>query len=104
MLREETSDIGELVNGDLEHGEFASPPPLSAEPALQSELVLAIEAKMTELGLNATQLALRIGFSKSKVSEILNRKRPLSKKMAKALFELDISGDVLFKALIEGDK
>jgi antitoxin component HigA of HigAB toxin-antitoxin module len=104
MLKEETSDIGKLVKGDLEHGEFASSPPLSSEPEVQSELVLAIEAKMTELGLNATQLALRIGFSKSKVSEILNRKRPLSKKMAKALFELDISGEVLFKALIEGDK
>jgi hypothetical protein len=104
MLKEETSDLGKLVKGDLEHGAFASSPPLSGEPVMQSELVLAIEAKMTELGLNATQLALRIGFSKSKVSEILNRKRPLSKKMAKALFDLDISGDVLFKALIEGDK
>ncbi|NQZ11310.1 MAG: hypothetical protein HRT35_29515 [Algicola sp.] len=104
MLKEETSDIGELVRGDLEHGEFASPPALTADPVTQSELVLAIEAKMTELGLNATQLALRIGFSKSKVSEILNRKRPLSKKMAKALFDLGISGEVLFNALIEGDK
>lgn len=67
----------------------------------QPDLITAIESKMTELGLNATQLAATISFSKSKVSEVLNRKRPLSKKMAKALYGLGIPASVLFKALIE---
>lgn len=98
MLKEETSDVGALVKGNLENGEFASAQP-QPQPQ-QCELVLAIEAKMTELGLNATQLALRIGFSKSKVSEILNHKRPLSKKMAKALFDFGVSREILFDALI----
>jgi HTH-type transcriptional regulator/antitoxin HigA len=94
MLKEDTSDLGELTRGKLEDRQFAS------RDLDQTDLVIAIEAKMSELGLNATQLALKIGFSKSKVSEILNRKRPLSKKMAKALYDLNISGEVLFKALI----
>ena len=94
MLKEDTSDLGELTLGKLDDRQFAS------RDLDQTDLVMAIEAKMSDLGLNATQLALRIGFSKSKVSEILNRKRPLSKKMAKALYDLDISGEILFKALI----
>lgn len=95
MLKEDMSDVGKLVKGNLDSGDFTSAIPR------QSELVLAIEAKMSELGLNATQLAQRIGFSKSKVSEILNRKRPLSKKMAKALYDLGIPSEILFNALIE---
>lgn len=67
----------------------------------KTDLNYAIENKMLELGLNASQLATKIGFSKSKVSELLNRKRPLSKNMAKALFDLGISSEILFAALIE---
>lgn len=95
MIKEDTTNVGALLNGDLQRAEFQS---IVSE---HNELVKEIQLKMTELGVNATQLALKIGFSKSKVSEILNRKRPLSKRMAKALFDIGISSDVLFKALIE---
>lgn len=103
MLKEDMSDVGKLVKGNLDSGDFASAIPQQSESAksYQTDLVHAIESKMSELGLNATQLAQRIGFSKSKVSEILNRKRPLSKKMAKALYEIGIDDRVLFNALIE---
>lgn len=95
MMKEDTTSVGALLNGDLQRAEFQT---IVSE---HTELVKEIQLKMTELGVNATQLALKIGFSKSKVSEILNRKRPLSKRMAKALFDIGISSDVLFRALIE---
>lgn len=66
----------------------------------QSNLISAVKTKMDELGLNASQLSLQIGFSKSKVSELLNEKRPLSKKMAKELHGLGIPEEVLFHAMI----
>ena len=97
MLKEDTSDVGKLEKRNLLSGEFSSTVP----PAVT--LVAAIQEKMTEQGINATQLAQLIGFSKSKVSEILNRKRPLSKKMAKALYGIGIEADVLFNALIADD-
>jgi antitoxin component HigA of HigAB toxin-antitoxin module len=103
MLKEDMSDVGKLVKRNLDSGDLTSAIPQQNESAkpYQTDLVHAIETKMSELGLNATQLAQRIGFSKSKVSEILNRKRPLSKKMAKALYEIGIDDRVLFNALIE---
>ena len=97
MLKEDTSTVGPQVVGNLQDDGLTS----ATQQHLQ--LVEAIQDKMSELGVNATQLAVRIGFSKSKVSEILNRKRPLSKRMAKALFSIGISSDVLFKALIDVD-
>ena len=97
MLKEDTSTVGPKVVGNLQDDGSATP------TQQHLELVEAIQGKMSELGVNATQLAVRIGFSKSKVSEILNRKRPLSKRMAKALFNIGIGSDVLFKALIDVD-
>ena len=95
MLKENTSNVESHLVSDLKIDDSVSP------DQYHQQLVDAIYAKMTELGVNATQLALKIGFSKSKVSEILNRKRPLSKRMAKALYAIGISSDVLFKALID---
>lgn len=95
MLKEETSKL-QMLRQDQLHGE----PPLVMD-LNQPDLVSAIENKMIELGVNATQLAAKIGFSKSKVSEVMNRKRPLSKKMAKALYDIGLPANVLFKALIE---
>ena len=95
MLKEETSKL-QMLRQDQLRGE----PPLVMD-LNQPDLVSAIESKMIELGVNATQLAAKIGFSKSKVSEVMNRKRPLSKKMAKALYDIGLPANVLFKALIE---
>ncbi|MFT4927871.1 MAG: antitoxin component HigA of HigAB toxin-antitoxin module [Phenylobacterium sp.] len=96
MLKEDTAVLEVLRKGTL--GGHQS----IVMSAHQPELVGAIESKMGELGINATQLALKIGFSKSKVSEVLNRKRPLSKKMARSLYEIGLPANVLFKALIDG--
>jgi HTH-type transcriptional regulator/antitoxin HigA len=97
MLKEDTSVLEVLRKGNLTNNQSIM------MELNQPDLVSAIESKMDELGINATQLALKIGFSKSKVSEVLNRKRPLSKKMAKALYDIDLPANVLFKALIGDD-
>lgn len=94
MLQEETTTLAKKGLTNLSNSNLHTMHPDHAT------LVMAIQAKMQELGLNATQLALKIGFSKSKVSEILNNRRPLSKRMAKALYDIGIDTEVLFKALI----
>ena len=97
MLKEETPEVAQLERRNLNGAEQSD---ISLEA---SRLVEAIQTVMTEQGFNATQLARAIGFSKSKVSEILNSKRPLSKKMARALYELGVPAEVLFNALIAED-
>lgn len=97
MLKEETSVLEVLKKGNLGNQDSI------IMDLNQPDLISCIESKMDELGINATQLASKIGFSKSKVSEVLNHKRPLSKKMAKALYDIGLPANVLFKALIGDD-
>lgn len=97
MLKEDTSVLEVLKQGKMTDNQSIM------MDLNQPDLVSAIGSKMEELGINATQLAAKIGFSKSKVSEVLNRKRPLSKKMAKALYDIGLPANVLFKALIGDD-
>lgn len=58
--------------------------------------VEAIEFRIDQLGINRSQLANKIGFPKSRVSEVLNGKRKPSLEMMRALNEsLGIPADVL---------
>ena len=67
-------------------------PPRPVDP------VEAIKFRMEQMGLKRSDLVKIIG-SKSKVSEILNRKRPLSLAMIRRLHkEMQIPADVLIRA------
>jgi HTH-type transcriptional regulator/antitoxin HigA len=67
-------------------------PPRPVDP------IEAIKFRMDQMGMKRADLVKIIG-SKSKVSEILNRKRPLSLAMIRRLHkELKIPADVLIKA------
>lgn len=101
MLQEETATLASGNSKLSNNVTSLTDVTLDTTTEHHAKLVAAIQDKMSELGLNATQLAVRIGFSKSKVSEILNRKRPLSKRMAKALYGIGIDAEVLFNALID---
>lgn len=69
-----------------EHDQFDYPDPIEA-----------IKFRMEQLGLNQTDLSAVIGY-KSRVSEILNRKRKLSLAMIRALAaKLSIPSDVLIQ-------
>ena len=64
-------------------------------PVLSPDPIEAIRFRMDQLGLKATDLTAYIP-SKSKVSEVLNRKRPLSLSMIRALHTgLGIPAEIL---------
>ena len=83
---EQALGLWTLLIEDYEGRHHPVPPPDPIE---------AIRFRMDQLGLKASDLTTYIP-SKSKVSEILNRKRPLSLAMIRALQAgLGISGDIL---------
>jgi HTH-type transcriptional regulator / antitoxin HigA len=56
----------------------------------------AIRFRMDQMGLSQSQLADVVGFPRSRVSEVLNGKRPLTLPMIRALHEkLGIPSDIL---------
>lgn len=56
----------------------------------------AIRFRMDQMGLSQTQLAALVGLPKSRISEVLNRKRTLSLDMIRLLHEkLRIPADIL---------
>ncbi len=62
----------------------------------QPTAVQAIRFRMDQMDLNQTTLAALIGFPKSRISDLLNSKRPPSLEMIRALHEkLDIPSDIL---------
>jgi HTH-type transcriptional regulator / antitoxin HigA len=74
---------------DYEESHYHIPPPDPVE---------AIKIRMEELGLSRKDLELCIG-SRGRVSDILNRKRPLTLPMIRKLSEkLGLSGDVLISS------
>lgn len=83
---EQTLELWTLLIEDYETKHHPVPPPDPIE---------AIRFRMDQLGLKASDLTAYI-HSKSKISEILNRKRPLSLSMIRALQTgLGISADIL---------
>jgi HTH-type transcriptional regulator/antitoxin HigA len=73
-----------IENYESKHAPIPPPDPIEA-----------IRFRMDQLGLNASDLSAYIP-SKSKISEVLNRKRPLSLNMIRALQSgLGISADIL---------
>lgn len=83
---EQSLELWTLLIEDYEAKHHPVPPP---------EPIEAIRFRMDQLGLKASDLTAFIP-SKSKISEILNRKRPLSISMIRALQSgLGISADIL---------
>jgi HTH-type transcriptional regulator/antitoxin HigA len=79
-------ELWTLLIENYESKHAAIPPPAPIE---------AIRFRMDQLGLNASDLSAYIP-SKSKISEVLNHKRPLSLSMIRALHAgLGISADIL---------
>ncbi len=86
--QEEELEIWTLLIENYEEAHHPIPPPDPVE---------AIRFRMEQLGLKPADLAPYIK-SKSKISEILNRKRPLSLSMIRALHEgLGIPAEILVR-------
>lgn len=65
-------------------------------PLPELDPIEAIKYEMEEKGLNQSDIARIFGISKSKVSEVLNRKKPLTLNFIKSVHKnLGISADVL---------
>lgn len=65
-------------------------------PLPELDPIEAIRYEMEERGLNQSDLAKDFGISKSKVSEVLNRKKPLTLNFIKFVHKhLGISADIL---------
>ncbi len=76
-----------LVIRDYEDKRFGEPVP--------PDPIEAIKFRMEQMGISAVDLQPCIG-SRTRVYEVLNRKRPLSKNMIRALHDkLEISADIL---------
>lgn len=83
----DTMELLSILADDYENKHHAIEPP---------DLIEAIKYKMEEDGLSPADLVPYFG-SRSRVSEVLNRKRPLTFTMAKKLFKgLNISAETLF--------
>lgn len=61
--------------------------------------ITAIQFRMEQYGHNQSQMAKKIGYSKSKVSEVLNGKRPFSLGMMRAFVKYGVPAEVFIKQL-----
>lgn len=97
----------ELSTEDLNHLEVMS---ILVEKYEETEFPLrmptpveAIEFRMDQEGLNRSDLAKKLGFSKSRISDVLNGKRDISLDMARALHEkMGVPADVLISKEHQG--